>query len=339
MTFQCETTDTDGAPIEVAPRQILRRQLERLRELGYEPKIGWESEFVLYSGDQPLVNRNSDYDLGFPPRLGDFIGHLEDALPDAGIEVEAFKAEGAPGQLEVTFPKSGVMEACDNFTVYKHAVKHLARRHGLTASFMAAPVTGVTSGLHLNLSLWQDEQPQFAMPSPRAQPTQTMGHSIGGLIAAVPHLMPLFAANTNAYKRYAVPHSFAPQSTSWGLDNRGCAIRVAGHGTSSRLEIRIAGADANPYLVAAASLAAIAQGLDEKLALPNPCLGDAYIDDTFAPLPRDLSEALKAFRYGHVARDLLGMQVVAHYGRAAQVEIDEQHREVTDVERRRLTLA
>ncbi|MGW7244420.1 glutamine synthetase family protein [Streptomyces sp. NPDC054804] len=335
----CDAVDTDGAPIEVAPRQILRRQLERLRELGYEPKVGWESEFVLYNGDQPLANRNSDYDVDFPPRLGDFLGHLETALPDAGVEVEAVKAEGAPGQLEVTFPKSGVMEACDNYTVYKHVVKHLARRHGLTASFMAAPVTGVASGLHLNVSLWQEQQPLFALPSPRALPTGTMGQSIAGLIAAVPHLVPLFAANTNAYKRYAVPHSFAPQSMNWGPDNRGCAIRATGHGATSRLEIRIAGADANPYLVAAASLAAIAHGLDEKLTPPNPCLGDAYTDDTFAPLPRDLSEALKAFRYGHVARDLLGKQVVAHYGRAAQTEIDEQHREVTDVERRRFTLA
>ncbi|MGW3447380.1 glutamine synthetase family protein [Streptomyces sp. NPDC001076] len=335
----CDAVDTDGAPIEVAPRQMLRQQLERLQELGYEPKVGWESEFVLYNGDQPFVNRNSDYDLDFPPRLGDFLGHLEEALPDAGVEVEAAKAEGAPGQLEVTFPKSGVMEACDNYTVYKHVVKYLARRHGLTAVFMAAPATGVASGLHLNLSLWQGDQPRFAMPSPRALPTEIMSHSIAGLIAAVPHLMPFFAGNTNAYKRYSASHAFAPQFMNWGPDNRGCAIRVTGHGPSSRLEIRIAGADANPYLVAAASLAAIAHGLDEKLTPPSPCLGDAYTDDTFAPLPRDLSEALAALRYGHIARDLLSKEVVTHYARAAQVEIDEWHREVTDVERRRFTLA
>ncbi|MFF4121810.1 glutamine synthetase family protein [Streptomyces sp. NPDC001714] len=335
----CDAVDTDGAPVEVAPRQMLRRQLKRLQELGYETKVAWESEFVLYNGDQPFVNRNSDYDLDFPPRLGDFLGHLEDALPDAGVEVEAVKAEGAPGQLEVTFPKSGVMEACDNHTVYKHVVKHLARRHSLTAVFMAAPVTGIASGLHFNLSLWQGDQPRFAMPSPRALPTEIMSHSIAGLIAAVPHLMPFFAGNTNAYKQYATSHSFAPQFMNWGPDNRGCAIRVTGHGPSSRLEIRIAGADANPYLVAAASLAAIAHGLDARLTPPNPCLGDAYTDDTFAPLPRDLSEALAALRYGHIARDLLGKQLVAHYARAAQAEIDEQQREVTDIERHRLTLA
>ncbi|MFE2424607.1 glutamine synthetase family protein [Streptomyces hokutonensis] len=335
----CDAVDTDGAPIEVAPRQMLRRQRERLQELGYEAKVGWESEFVLYNGDQPFVNRNSDYDLDFPPRLGDFLGHLEEALPDAGVEVEAVKAEGAPGQLEVTFPKSGVMEACDNYTVYKHVVKHLARRHGLTAVFMAAPVTGVASGLHLNLSLWQGEQAVFALPSPRALPTDIMGHSIAGLISAVPHLMPLVACNTNAYKRYAIPRNFTPQFMDWGPDNRGCAIRVTGHGPSSRLEIRIAGADANPYLVATASLAAIAHGLDEKLTPPPPCLGDAYAADSFVPLPGDLTEALKAFRYGNVARDLLSTPVVTHYGRAAQVEIDEQRREVTDVERRRFILA
>ncbi|MEU2774634.1 glutamine synthetase family protein [Streptomyces sp. NPDC007162] len=335
----CDAVDTDGAPIEVAPRQMLHRQVERLAELGYDVQVGWESEFVLYNGDRPAVERNIDYDLDLPPRLGDLLTHLEDALPDAGVELEAFKGEGAAGQIEATFPKGGVMEACDNYTVYKHAVKHFARRHGLTASFMAAPETGVSSGLHLNLSLWHDGEPLFGRPSPRALPTGTMAYSIAGLIAAAPHLMPLFAGNTNAYKRYATSHSFTPQFMNWGLDNRGCAIRVTGHGPSSRLEIRLAGAEANPYLVAAASLAAIAHGLDEKLDLPDPCVGDGYAGDAFTPLPRDLGEALVDFRRGVMARDLLGKQVVAHYGRAAQVEIDEQHREVTDVERRRLTLA
>ncbi|MGW1626581.1 glutamine synthetase family protein [Streptomyces sp. NPDC002172] len=335
----CDAVDYDGAPIEVASRQMLRRQLERLRELGCEAKVGWESEFVLYSGDRPVVDRNIDYDLDHPPRLTDFLGHLEDALPEAGVPIEAVKTEGAPGQVEITFPKSDVMTACDRYTVYKHIVKHMSRRHGLTATFMAAPATGLTSGLHLNLSLWQEGRPLYALSSPRSDPTETMGHSIAGLITAVPHLMPLIAGNTNAYKRYAIPRNFTPQFMDWGPDNRGCAIRVAGHGPSSRLEIRLAGADANPYLVATSSLAAIAQGLDEKLPLPNPCLGDAYAADSFVPLPSDLVEALKAFRYGSVARDLLSMPVVTHYGRAAQVEIDEQRREVTDVERRRFNLA
>ncbi|MFK0113157.1 glutamine synthetase family protein [Streptomyces sp. NPDC091217] len=335
----CDAVDQDGAPHEVAPRQMLRRQLERLQELGYDAQVAWESEFVLYSGDRPVEDRNLDYDLDLHPRLGDFLGDLEDALPDAGVPVEAFKGEGAGGQVEATFPKSGVMEACDNFTVYKHLVKHLARRHGLTASFMAAPATGVASGLHLNLSLWQGEQPLFALPSPRALPTEIMGHSIAGLIAAVPNLMPLFAGSTNSYKRYATSHCFTPQFMNWGHDNRGCAIRVAGHGPSSRLEIRVAGAEANPYLVAAASLAAIAHGLDHKLTPPRPRLGDAYADDTSAPLPRDLRDALETFRFGHAARDLLGVEVVKHYGRAVQIEIDELNREVTDVERRRLTTA
>ncbi|MFD4605959.1 glutamine synthetase family protein [Streptomyces sp. NPDC058464] len=335
----CDAVDYDGAPIEVASRQMLRRQVERLDDLGYEAKVGWESEFVLYSGDRPVVGRNIDYDLDHQPRLSDFLGHLEDALPEAGVPIEAFKTEGAPGQVEATFPKCDVMTACDRYTVYKHIVKHMARRHGLTATFMAAPATGLTSGLHLNLSLWQGKQPAFALPSPRALPTEIMGHSIAGLITAVPHLMPLFAGNTNDYKRYAIPRNFTPQFMDWGPDNRGCAIRVAGHGASSRLEIRLAGAGANPYLVATASLAAIAQGLAEKLSPPPPCLGDAYASESFVPLAGDLPEALKAFRYGNVARDLLSTPVVTHYGRAAQVEIDEQRREVTDVERSRFTLA
>ncbi|MER7937913.1 MULTISPECIES: glutamine synthetase family protein [unclassified Streptomyces] len=337
----CDAVDLEGAPIEVAPRQILRRQLERLTELGYQVKIGLESEFVLYEGPKPAVGRNIDYDFDLPPQTANFLGHLETVLADAGVHVEAVKPEGAAGQFEVTFSydMTSVMEACDDYTVYRHALRHVAQQHGMTASFMAAPETGVGSGLHLHLSLWRDDRPVFATASHRDLPTEAMAHSIAGLMAAMPHLAPLYAPTTNSYKRYATRHSFAPYSMSWGPDNRGCAIRVTGHGQGTHLEIRLGGADANPYLLTAATLASIAHGLDNKLPPPPPCLGDAYTDHSFLPLPRDLAEALSDFQTSTLAHDLLGTPIVVHYARAAQAEVDEQRSTVTDVERRRLTLA
>ncbi|MFK0279526.1 glutamine synthetase family protein [Streptomyces sp. NPDC090499] len=337
----CDAVDLDGAPIEVAPRQILRRQLERLAELGYQAQIGLESEFVLYTGLEPAVGRNIDYGLDLPPQTANFLGHLETVLPDAGVPVEAVKPEGAPGQFEVTFPhdKASVMEACDNYTVYRHALRHVAQQHGMTASFMAAPETGVGSGLHLHLSLWRNSQPVFATASHRDMPTEAMRHSVAGLMDAMPHLTPLYTPTTNSYKRYATPRSFAPYFMSWGPDNRGCAIRVTGHGQGTHLEIRLGGADANPYLLTAATLASIAHGLDHKLTPPPPCLGDAYADRSSLPLPRDLAEGLRDFQTSPLAHDLFDTQIVVHYARAAQAEVDEQRCTVTDVERRHLATA
>ncbi|MFK0106431.1 glutamine synthetase family protein [Streptomyces sp. NPDC091217] len=335
----CDALDDDGAFIEVAPRQMLRRQVERLTELGVEARIGWESEFVLHDGDdKPVVGRNLDYDLDHPPRLANFFGYLEHALHDAGVRPEAVKTEGGNGQVEITFPYGDVMKACDSYTVYKHCVKYLAQRHGMRASFMASPTTGLFSGLHLHLSLWRDGKPLFATGS-RHLPTEAMSQSIAGLITALPHLAPLFALTTNAYKRFVAPHSFAPQYMNWGPDNRGCAIRITGHGEGTHLENRLAGSSANPYLAAAASLAAIAHGLDEKLTPPSPCLGDAYADRTSRPLPGDLSEALDDFRGSQFAHGLLGTDIVVHYARAAQAEVDRWRSRVTDVERELLDIA
>ncbi|MFD4509814.1 glutamine synthetase family protein [Streptomyces sp. NPDC058464] len=336
----CDAMDDDGAFIEVAPRQMLRRQLERLAELGVEARLGLESEFVLHGEDgQPVMDRNMDYDLDHPPRVADFFGYLEHALRDAGVPPETLKTEGGKGQTEITFRYGDVMRACDDYTVYKHCVKHLARRYGMTASFMDSPVTGVTSGLHQHLSLWRDGQPLFASRSRRDLPTEALSQSIAGLITAMPHLAPLIAQSTNSYKRFVTPHSFAPQFMNWGTDNRGCAIRVTGHGDGTHLENRLPGGSANPYLAAAASLAAIAHGLDEKLTPPPPCLGNAYTDGESAPLHGDLSDALRDFQSNRLAHELLGTEVVVHYSRAAQAEVDRQRSKVTDVERELLSLA
>lgn len=330
----CDAVQPDGTLLEVAPRRMLRNQLDRLAELGFEARVGVESEFVLCNGREPVVQHNLDYALDHPPALSDFLRYLEDALPEAGVPIEATKTEGAPGQVEITFPYGPVLQACDAYTVYKQTVQHLARRQGLTATFMAAPFTGVGSGMHLHLSLWQDDAPAFAA-APGEELPETMRHSIGGLLSAMPHLTPLYAPNPNSYKRYATSHSFAPQYMNWGHDNRGCAVRVTGHGDGTHLEIRLPGADANPYLAVAASLAAIVHGLTEKLTPPDPCRGDAYANRQAHGVRRDLAEALAYFDGSNLATSALGAEVVRHYAIAAEAEIAEHRRQVTDIERER----
>ncbi|MEV0370595.1 glutamine synthetase family protein [Streptomyces sp. NPDC050636] len=334
----------DGQPVEVAPRQILRTQIERLANHGLQAQVGLESEFLLYEDHVtnrphqaatppcPVTTMNLDYALDHPPVLDRFLRRLQSALARAGSPVEAVKTEAGPGQVEVTFPYGPVMEACDVHVLLKHASRTLAARSGLTATFMAAPETGVASGLHLHISLWRDGTSALVMPDGGLSPTGR--HAIAGLVAALPVLAPLYAPNTNSYRRYTAA-SFAPTRMTWGRDNRTCAVRVVGHGKGLHLEVRVPGADANPYLATAAVLAAIAYGLDRTPPLPPKRPGNANQDTTAPPLPRTLEEALVAFGESTIAEARLGREVVQHYAHLAQVELDHQRSLVPDTERGR----
>jgi glutamine synthetase len=199
---------------------------------------------------------------------------------------------------------------------------------------MAAPETGVGSGMHIHLSLWKDGEPVFATTSHRDLPPSTMERAIAGLISGMPHLAPLYAPTPNSYKRYR-PYSFAPTHFTWGIDNRGCAIRVTGHGKGTHLEIRLPGADANPYLAVAASCAAIIHGLADRPKLPAFVMGNAYRAVDELPVPSDLTAALGDFDGSPIAEKAFGETVVLHYTHAAQTEVDAHLGQVTDVERER----
>ncbi|MFE7032459.1 glutamine synthetase family protein [Streptomyces sp. NPDC057621] len=329
----CDAVTTDGKRIGIAPRELLRQQLNLLAKQGYEIRIGWESEFLLHDGHRPVTRHNADYALNLPPKLHDFFHDLEQALFNADTPAEAFKGEGAPGQLEVTFRYGQAMRACDNYTVYRQTLQHVAEQRGLRVNFMAAPSDEVGNGLHLHLSLWKDGEPVFAAPHD-SHLSPPLKYAIGGLLKSLPDLAPLWAPVPNSYKRFR-PHSFAPLYMNWGDDHRGCAVRMTGHGRGRHLELRMAGADANPYLVAAATIAGILRGHREKLAPPPPCPGDAYFDNGSPRLHRDLVESLRAFMSSDFALTAFGTSVLHHYGVAAQHEIDTHRERVTDVERER----
>lgn len=336
--------DLDEDPIEVAPRQILRHQLTRLASHGLHAQAGLETEFVLYHGSHtpdarvghgglvPVTAENLDYALDHTPEADRFFRRLQGSLAKAGMPVEAVKTEGAPGQVEVTFPYGPALPACDNHLVFKHAVRTLAGRSGMTATFMASPQTGLASGLHLHISLTRSGNPMIADPDGRL--SEIGEQAVAGLLAALPGLAPLYAPNINSYKRY-VPSSFAPTRMTWGWDNRTCAVRIAGHGTGLHLEVRVPGADTNPYLALSAALAAITHGIERQLTPPAPCTANAYEAADAPLLPLTLGQARSAFRHSHVAQEAFGKVVVDHYAHLAQLELDYHRGTVTDAEQAR----
>ncbi|MFE3267097.1 glutamine synthetase family protein [Streptomyces sp. NPDC059215] len=336
----------NGTPIEIAPRQMLRRQIDHLADLGWQASVGIESEFLLYRGSPHRIHHNGyrtlipawphnlDYALDHPPTLTAFLHDLKHALHQADAPVEAIKTEGAPGQIEVTWPHGDPIRACDTYTIHKHAVRAIAAGHRMTPTFMAAPETGIGSGLHFHISLWHDNQPAFRMPVGADLP-DVLQQSIAGLLDALPQMAPLYAPYPNSYKRYT-PHSFAPVNYTWGYDNRTCAIRVAGRREHTRLEVRLAGADANPYLTLAAILAAIFHGITKHPGLPHPIAGDAYDTSTLPrALPRTLEDALPDFFEGPLATHAFSPSVVHHYTHTARTEINAHHTHVTDLDRAR----
>lgn len=334
----------DEEAVGVAPRQMLRHQLTRLAALGLHAQAGLEAEFVLYHGAYtpaagigegglvPVSQENLDYSLDQTPECDRFFRRLQTSLARAGMPVEAVKTEGAPGQVEVTFPYGAALTACDNHLVFKHAARTLASRSGMTATFMAAPQTGIASGLHLHLSLTRSGDAMLAGPAGRL--SETGEQAVAGLISALPGLTMLYAPNVNSYKRYA-PGSFAPTRMTWGYDNRTCAVRVVGQGQGVHLEIRVPGADANPYLAVSAAVAAIIHGIERKLAPPDPCTSNAYEAADTALMPTALEQARSAFRHSPVAKEAFGKDVVAHYAHLAQLELDHHRGIVTDAEQAR----
>jgi glutamine synthetase len=340
-----DATGEDGRPVEVAPRRMLRRRLDELATRGIQVKVGIESEYILYQGTyaqahkrgyrklKPAVTDNLDYALDHPAPVDQYLRELAAALSGAGLPVEAIKTEAAPGQVEVTFPYGDAFAAADGHLVFKHAAKHIAERAGLSATFMAAPETGVGNGLHLHLSLWGDDGgPLLADPDGDLTP---LAHQvIAGLLDGLPVLTPLYAPAVNSYKRFS-PETFAPTRYTWGRDNRTCAVRVVGHGDGLHLEVRLPGADANPYLALTAVLAAAQHGIEEDLKPPPPFTGNAYQDAEAPFVATTLHDALDAFSAGELPSRLLTPAVAAHYAHAARTELDGQRLQVTDADLRR----
>ena len=341
----CDFRADDGAPHPACPRSLLKRVLARLATHGYTAKVGAELEFWLFRetpeslhekgfrGLTPLSRGMFGYSWVREAQSGALMRAILDQMKAFDIEIEALHTETGPGVIEAAIRYDDALRAADKAALFKTAMKQIAHEHGLAVTFMAkwnADLPG-SSG-HLHLSLWKEGVNVFAGDG--GTPNATLASFVAGQLVLMPELTACYAPTVNSYKRY-VPGVWAPITPSWAVENRTCAIRVIapGDAKSARVEYRQPGADMNPYIAIAASLAAGLYGLEKGLVPPAPSTGDA--SRSGPRLPRNLAEAARTLAASATAREILGDGFVEHFARTRDWEARQYDRAVTSWELQR----
>ncbi|WP_305782829.1 glutamine synthetase family protein [Symbioplanes lichenis] len=337
---------TGGEPVYASPRQILRRQLDRLAAHGLTAFAGTELEFVLfkdsyedaltknYRGLTPANQYNVDYSLLGTARVEPLLRRIRNEMAGAGLVPESAKGECNLGQHEIAFRYADALTAADHHVVYKNGAKEIAAQEGMALTFMAKPNEREGNSCHIHFSLRGEDGQSAMLGDGPAHLSVTGQRVLAGLLATMREFSLLFAPNINSYKRYQ-PGSFAPTALRWGVDNRTCALRIAGHGQGMRVENRVPGGDVNPYLAIAALVAGALHGIERELSLEDEFHGNAYDDSTAPRVPTTLRDALGLWERGGVAAEAFGPEVVAHYANMARVELTAFDAAVTDWELRR----
>ncbi|MBK5458351.1 glutamine synthetase [Peribacillus sp. TH16] len=339
----------DQTEISVAPRTILKRQIQRAKDFGYKVNAASELEFYLFKETEdtlreknyhqlsPLFPYPVDYSINRLTRDDRFLSKITRHLTMAGIPVESIKGEWGKGQYEINLKYSDALRMADHTAVYKNAVKELAAMDGLTATFMAKPVTDDSgSSGHTHISLWdlQSGKNLFYDPLQEHGISNTGRYFLGGVMELASEFMLFYAPYINSYKRL-IAGMGAPNTLTWGVDNRTTSFRSDGKEKSMRLENRVPGADANFYLVIAACIASGLYGIENKIEPPACTTTNAYNLSNIGSLPLNLMEAVERLDHSERVRALLGNDVVDHYLTAAKMEIQGYLSEVTDWERRK----
>jgi glutamine synthetase len=336
--------DASHTPVAVAPRSILRAQLDQLAEAGFTAAAASELEFYLFrdsfraayeKGYRDLESAGwyvEDYHLLQASRVENYVGAARRALRDSEIPVENSKGEAAIGQHELNVRYTDALTMADRHVVMKQAMKALADSQGVSVTFMAKPDAAQPgNSCHIHLSLWADEANAFAEGDGRSDIFRWF---LGGWMHHAADLMVCYAPTVNSYKRYQ-DQSWAPTRIAWSTDNRTAGFRIVGTGSSLRIENRIPGADVNPYLAYAAAIASGLDGIRNQIEPPPEFSGDVYAADDIATVPTSLGEAHARFVASGDARRLLGDAVVDHYGHHLGQEVAAANAAVTDWEMRR----
>ncbi|MFN8217765.1 MAG: glutamine synthetase family protein [Solirubrobacterales bacterium] len=336
----------DGSELVVSPRGVLRRVIDRLRGLGFEPMAGAEYEFFVFKC--PPEEAAADPSKLIPLSIGPAYSHTRAAADErvlgvlrrminaAGIPVEAANPEAAQGQSEITIRYSDALSAADNAFLYRHFIQELAAREGLTASFIAKiDPQGYGSSGHLHVSL-TDLEGEQQMLGDDGELTDTARQAIAGFLETMGPFTSFYAPVINSYRRYQTDYAFAGDTIAWGYDNRTCGLRVikATPG-STRIESRTPGADLNPYIALAATLAGFGHGIEAGLEPPAPIPADAYTASGVGRVPNDLGSATRALEDSSVAADWLGEEFVNFYVETRFWETEQHRLAVTDWELRR----
>ena len=344
-------TEPGHRPVEVAPRSMLRNQVERLAALGFEAMAGSELEYYQFRTTYPEAARNGyrdlresgwyieDYHLLQGSRTEDLNGAYRRHLAASGVPVESTKGEFGRGQHELNIRYATVLEMADRHVLLKQAVKEISDQLGSSVTFMAKPdADQAGSSSHLHVSLWtnKDGEPTNAFAGDNDLAgiacSDVFRWFLGGWMRHASDLMVFYAPTVNSYKRFAA-RSWAPTTLAWSPDNRTAGFRVVGSGTSLRIECRIPGADVNPYLAYSAVLASGMAGIEERIEPPPAFLGDVYSGRHEPLLPGSLEEAVENFDKSELARSAFGSEVVRHYAHFFSTEADTYRRAVTDWER------
>ena len=340
--------DVDHVPM--APRSILRKQIERASAMGYQPMAASELEYYVfktsyrdaarqgYQGLEPLSWYLEDYNILQGTREEFYTAAVRRHLKASGIAVENSKGEWGLGQHEINVRYGPVLQMADDHALYKQCLKEVAEQSGVSVTFMAKQAAGQAgSGCHIHFSLQKAGRNVFAgnkQVGPVQGSSDLFRWFLGGWLEHVPEFMVFYAPTINSYKRYE-DMSWAPTRLAWSHDNRTAGFRVVGSGASLRIECRIPGADVNPYLAFAASLASGLDGIARKIEPPAVFEGDVYAARTLPRVPYTLAEAVDRFEASAFVKETLGADVAEHYTHFYRSEQRAFDRAVTDWERRR----
>jgi glutamine synthetase len=341
-----DVCDHHGHLLPHAPRSILKKQIARLAERGWTAKMASELEF--YVIDEPYDQARAknyknlkhsswyseDYHIFQTTKEEGLIRAIRNHMESIGIPVETSKGEWSPGQEEINFRYAEACEMADRHVIYKNAAKEIAFLQGKSITFMAKPYYELAgSSCHLHSSLWdaKTDKPLFFDKSDELGMSKMFKHYVAGQLALARDMTFFLAPMINSYKRFQAG-TFAPTRSAWSLDNRTAGFRVIGAGPGARVECRIPGADANPYLAFAATIAAGLHGIDNELELPPPYKGNMYQAKRVPEVAKTLRDALTGLEKSKVLRAAFGDDVIEHYLHAGRWEQFEYDRRVTDWE-------
>lgn len=334
----------DGTPFHGDPRRMLAAVLARFAARGLTPVVATELEFYLVNPAnpraEPLVappkghaaGRDTIYSLDELASVGAFVDDVYAMAAACGVAVDAVISESGPSQFEFNLMHGAdALRVADDSVYFKQIVKNMARKHGFAASFMAKPYAMHSgNGLHVHFSLL-DAQTRNVFDNGGPEGTALMLSAVAGLVEAMPDCTALFAPHQNSYRRLC-PGSLAPTTAAWGYENRTAALRIpGGPHQARRIEHRVAGADANPYLVIAALLAAALDGIERGLAPPPPTLGNVYAEGSRG-LPTDWRAALGQFETSPLTQRLFHPDLIAMFSACKRQELAVFDRDISDLE-------
>jgi glutamine synthetase len=348
--FLADFESEDGQSNYVCPRKLLRKIRKESMDMGYKPIFAQEFEWFNFEetpdsfaakghrDPKPMTPGMFGYSLLRSSLKHPFFNDLFELLEKFNVPLEGLHTETGPGVYEAAILYGDILESADRAVLFKSAVKEIAYKHGVMASFMAKwsmDMPGCSG--HVHQSLWGEESNNFFYDeNDEYGMSDIMKSYVAGQLYCLPHILPMVAPNINSFKRL-VEGAWAPTTLTWASDNRTTALRVlCGGNKSARLETRVCGSDTNPYLAMAACLASGLYGIKHQLKLEQSATkGNGYKDFSNGTLPASLDEATNNMKVSSVARELFGEDFVDHYTRTREWELKQFYQAVTDWEFKR----